>query len=64
MHGTETGGAIIVTSDNAVIKKRLHHPVNVKEEVVYINKMNKVTWTGKFKNLQVGECFLPNFNFK
>lgn len=55
LHGTETRGAIIVTSGNATILKRLHHPSNVTGDIV--NKMNKVTWRGKIRNLQVRKTF-------
>ncbi|XP_047142514.1 bridge-like lipid transfer protein family member 2 isoform X1 [Hydra vulgaris] len=48
LHGTETKGSIVVTSGNASIFKRLHKPVFAD----VINKLNKVTWCGKFRNLQ------------
>ena len=51
LHGTDTKGAIIVTSANAAILKRLHIPICVATDVV--TKLNKVTWFGKFRNLQV-----------
>lgn len=50
LHGKNTKGAIIVTSANATILKRLHLPICAATEV--LTKLNKVTWCGKFRNLQ------------
>ena len=48
LHGNDTKGAIIVTSGSANILKCLHRPV-----LDATTKLNKVTWCGKFLNLQV-----------
>ncbi len=47
----ETKGAMLITSANTQILKRLHRPVTANNDVA--SKLNKVTWTGKLSNLQV-----------
>ena len=42
---------MLVTSADSEIVQRLHKPVAINSEVV--NRLNKVTWVGKLKNLQV-----------
>eukprot|EP00794_Sanderia_malayensis_P014359 gene14357-15855_t len=50
LKGCETKGALLITSANTQILKRLHRPVAADNEVA--TKLNKVTWTGKLSNLQ------------
>ena len=49
--GRESKGALLITAANADIMKRLHRPVDTNNDVIM--KLNKVTWNGKLKNLQV-----------
>ena len=49
--GRESKGALLITASNANIMKRLHRPVDTNNDVIL--KLNKVTWSGELKNLQV-----------
>ena len=57
LKGSENKRALLITSANTQILKRLHRPVAANNDVVL--KLNKVTWTGKLDNVQVsGPVFL------